>query len=216
VDVDDVLIPGQHQAFGGNLVAAGVAAGSGPAGAGAVADLRPVDPRDAGQVDGLDRPGQVPVQAGRRPVSIGAEARHDALLVWLHPIEPAGDPQGDHRKAQQRQSPPAAEPAAGGAAQQPADEVLCLGDQPVQVGDRSAAAEWPAATERPAAEWSAAALAAPVTGGAAPSSAGRHAAAGAAGRGPATLRSSSLRTSSGTTTLGVTRVAPGTWAAIAW
>ena len=98
-----------------------------------------------GQQHGLDRPGQVVVQPRQRGAVIGAEAQHHALLVRLHAVEAAGQPE------RRRPRPPAATPrrrrgrappARGGrprAAAEPgrqhaAHEALDAGDQFVEVG----------------------------------------------------------------------------------
>src|SRR5581483_4144220 len=163
VDVDDVLIPGQHQAFRGHVAPAAVGV---VAARRAVADFGAVDAGDGGQQDLLDRPGQVPVQAGVGAVAVGAETQHDAEFVRLHAVEAAGEPQQDDGDADQQQRPAAGEAHAGAAAataDDAADGGLQAGDQQVDVGDArtaGAATAWSAGTRAAgaaAAPWAAAA-----------------------------------------------------------
>ena len=100
-----------------------------PPGAGAEADFGAVDAGNGRQLHLFDRPGDVPMQTGRRPIVIGAETQNHALLVGLHAIEAAGDPKHDDRQQQQNQATAVGEPAepaaagttAGSAAQKAAD-----------------------------------------------------------------------------------------------
>src|SRR5208283_2385699 len=77
---------------------------------GAVADLGTVDPGDRRGFHPLDRPRPVPVQSGAGAVNIGAEAQHHTLLVRLHAINTAGEPECDDGQAEQRQAASAAGP----------------------------------------------------------------------------------------------------------
>ena len=70
----------------------------------------------AGRQHALDRPGQVVVQAGQRGAVEGAEAQHHALLVRLHAIEAAGEPERHDDQRDQRQAAPAGEPRRAGTA----------------------------------------------------------------------------------------------------
>ena len=94
----------------------------------------------AGSRTRLDRPGQVVVQAGQRGAVERAEAQHDALLVRLHAIDAAGQPQRhDGEPIRARPRPPVKPPRGPRAAQDGADERLQPGDQRVEVGQRAAA-----------------------------------------------------------------------------
>ena len=66
----------------------------------------------AGVSDPLDRPGQMIVEAGQRRAVERAEAQHHALLVRLHAIDAAGEPQRHDGEADQREAAPAGEPPA--------------------------------------------------------------------------------------------------------
>ena len=149
VDVDNVFVAGQHQAFGQHVAPAGVAPRLHPAArARAEADFGAVDPCDGRLFDPLDRPWQMPVQTGRGPVGVGAEPQDNALLVRLDTIDAAAQPEHDQGKGKDRQATAAGEiaaksaPAKTAAAQHSADEGLRLSNKLIQIG-------------RPAAEWSA-------------------------------------------------------------
>ena len=69
--------------------------------------------RVTGSPHRLDRPGQVVVQTRAGGAGEGAEAQHHALLVRLHAIEAAGEPDHDDRDAEQSQAAAAAEAPPG-------------------------------------------------------------------------------------------------------
>ena len=80
IDVDDVLVAGQHQALSGmSRPAVPVSI------VGELADGDAVHAGDASACRPLDRVGQAEIQAGRRVAVDIAEAKHDAELVWLDP-----------------------------------------------------------------------------------------------------------------------------------
>ena len=135
VDVDDVLVAGQHQRLFRHLTRGRAARAL----AGAVADLGAVDAGDAGRQHGLDRIGQVVVEARlRRPV-VGAEAQHDADLVGLHAVEAADQPDDDDCGDDDGDTGAGAEIAR----QQPAKPVLPAAQQLLEIGRlRAAAARW--------------------------------------------------------------------------
>src|SRR5258708_3932469 len=91
LDVDDVLVAGQHQPFFRHRPAAAAA----HVGGRAEADVEAVDARDLRQHHGFDRCGDVPAQAGIGALHPLAEAQNHADLVGLHAVEAAGDPQRD-------------------------------------------------------------------------------------------------------------------------
>ena len=89
------------------------------------------------------------VEAGQRGAVERAEAQHHALLVRLHAIDAAGEPQRHDGEADQREAAPAGEaPARTAAAEERADVGLEPGDQRIEVGHRARPAR--AAAERPA------------------------------------------------------------------
>ncbi len=87
VDVDDVLVAGQHQRLFRQLARAG-----GATLARAIADLGAVDAGDARRQHALDRGRQMVIEPRLGRAVIGAEAQHDADLVRLHPVEAARHP----------------------------------------------------------------------------------------------------------------------------
>ncbi len=91
VDVDDVLVAGQHFGFGGNVRARAVAVLVRDA----IADIDLALMRHVQRVGGLDGPGQVIVDARRRARDIAAEAQHDALLIGADEIDARGEPYDD-------------------------------------------------------------------------------------------------------------------------
>src|SRR6185312_8908370 len=108
IDVDDILVAGQHQRFLRHLPRA-------PAPrsrlGGAVADLHPVLPGHAGRLDALDRRRQMIIEPGLGRAIVGAEAEHDADLVGQYPVEPADQPQHDDRDDRDRHTGAGTEPA---------------------------------------------------------------------------------------------------------
>ncbi len=103
IDVDDVLVAGQHQAFFRHVA-------HGAAAPGRIVDQRHAD-RDGGdaqrlrQLHGLDRIWQMIVQPGLRIADIFTEAQHDAELLGLDPVKAGCEPdrhreQKDHHDAE--------------------------------------------------------------------------------------------------------------------
>ena len=151
IDVDDVLVAGQHEAFRQDVASGRVAAALNcPGRAGTKADLGAVDPGHGGPFDPFDGPGDVPVQARRGPVFVGAEAQHDPLLVRLYAVEAAGEPKCYDHGEQDRH---AAETHAMTAGQQVTNESLGLADYTFDVG------QWTIGPERTTAARTAAARA---------------------------------------------------------
>ena len=101
IDVDDVFIAGQHQAFFRHVprrLSAAKITGT------AITDLDLIDPCDFGRLDGLDGGGQVIVEAGlcrRHPF---AKAQHDTLFIRLHAVKATGGPNGNGDQDYQRQA----------------------------------------------------------------------------------------------------------------
>ena len=93
IDIDDVLVAGEHQALFGHV--ADRARGVADVGRAAHADLDAIDARHFGQLDLLDRIGPAEIQTGRKLADIFAESEHDAELVGI-------DPNGEAEKADRR------------------------------------------------------------------------------------------------------------------
>ena len=128
IDIDDVLVAGQHQAFFRH-VAHGAAAPR------RIVDQRHAD-RDGGdaqrlrQQHGLDRIGQMIVQAGLHGAHMLAEAQHDAEFFRLH-AEKSGQSPDRQRADQHQRDAHAAEMAAGQKLLQP---VLAAPQQVLKIG----------------------------------------------------------------------------------
>ncbi len=105
----------------------------------AIADLGAVDAGYRGQQDVLDRPGQVPVEAGLGTVAVSAEAHHHPEFVRLHPVEAGAKPEQYHHEAEQEDGPAAGEAhaRAATAAEEAAHERLQAGDEHVDIGHRA-------------------------------------------------------------------------------
>ena len=140
IDVDDVLVAGEHQALGRHVPRGGAARrGLARVGRAAIADIDAVHAGDGGKIDRLDGPGQVVVEPGRGEAGEGAEAEHHALLVGLDAVEAGGEPDRDHGDGEQREAPPPGRAARHEAAQpglEPGDELIEI------VGRRRAVAPW--------------------------------------------------------------------------
>ena len=128
VDVDDVLVAGQHQAFLRH-VAHGAAAPRGIVDQGH-ADGNGGDAQRLRQQHGLDRIRQVIVQAGLGVADIFAEAQHDAELFRLHAIEAGHAPDRDRADHDQRN----AEPGEIAAGQQLLQPVLTAPQEILEIG----------------------------------------------------------------------------------
>src|SRR6266536_2695084 len=108
LDVDDVLVPGKHQALFGN-VAHGAAA--------AVvldephADVDLVHAQSLRGERGLDRIRYVIIEPGLHIADVFAEPQHDAELVGLDPEEAGKSPQRQHGERDQRKAAAAETPA---------------------------------------------------------------------------------------------------------
>ena len=109
IDIDDVLVAGQHQTFFGHVAHGGAAA---KVVDDAHADVDLADLERLGRQDRLDRIGPVIVQARRpRLTDLLAEAQHDADLVRLD-AEEAREAPKDHSDQRNDQEAPVAETAA--------------------------------------------------------------------------------------------------------
>ncbi len=109
IDIDDVLVAGEHQAFLGHVADGGAAPQilDQPH-----ADIDAVDARDLGREHGLDRVRQVIVEAWLGVAHVLAEAQHHAELVRIDPEE-AGEAPDRQRRQHDQGEPLAAEAAAG-------------------------------------------------------------------------------------------------------
>ena len=87
LDVDDVLVVGQHQRFLVDLVLRRVA----------VADLDGPHLREVDELDRLDRERQVPARARLRGLGVLAEARDDAAAAFVDDVEAAREPDDERR-----------------------------------------------------------------------------------------------------------------------
>ena len=94
VDIDDVLVAGQHQRLFRHLPARPRR----PALARAKADLGAIDAGDARPLHALDRRRPVIIEAGLGHAVVGAEAQHDTDLVGQHPVDAARQPQNNNRR----------------------------------------------------------------------------------------------------------------------
>jgi hypothetical protein len=88
LDVDDVLVLGQHHRFLGVAVRRGVA----------IADLDGAHLLEIDDVDRFDREGQVPARPGLRGLRVLAEAGHDAAPAFVDDIEAAREPDEEHER----------------------------------------------------------------------------------------------------------------------
>ena len=127
VDVDDVLVAGQHQAL--------VRRPRAPSRCGAIsaAERKPISTRlervTLGVEHGLDRRGEVPVEARLGGLGPLAEAQHHALLVRLHAIEAARQPDRDQDQRDRDQRLAIAAEAAAGAARKDLPDLLLAAAQ---------------------------------------------------------------------------------------
>ena len=110
IDVDDVLVAGQHQTLLRHV--ADRARSVADLGSAAHADLDAVDARHLGQLNLLDRIGPAEIQAGRELAHIFAEPEHDAELVGVNPNgEAEKADESDQHDGGQRQERTAHAPA---------------------------------------------------------------------------------------------------------
>ena len=103
IDVDDVLVAGEHQAFLRHVARRWCRRA--PIVDLAHADVDLVDAQRLGREHGLDRIRQVVIQAGLHLAHFLAEAQHDAELVRLDPEEAGEAPQRDRRQRRAARSP---------------------------------------------------------------------------------------------------------------
>jgi hypothetical protein len=155
VDIDDVLIAGEHQGFLGHF---GRARATARREAGTVADLDAIDARDRRRQRLFDRPRPMIIETRRRWPVIGAEMQHDALLIRLDTINAAGEPKDDDKG---RAQPPNSRSAANAAGQNFTQCILELAQRVVEIGrlesaTATAAARSPRTRASPAAPWAAA------------------------------------------------------------
>ena len=134
LDVDDVLIARQHQAFLADVAGAGRA---GRVVAGAEPDLDPVDARHLGSLDMPDRRRPIVMQARRRGLDPLAEDELDPLLVRLDAVDAEGEPDDEHDQDHQKQ--PATGPEHAARKRAP-ETILALAQKLFQVR-RTVAAE---------------------------------------------------------------------------
>ena len=126
IDVDDVLVAGQHQAFLRHVAHRGAAADVFDR---AHADIDLVDAQRRRRQRGLDRIGQVIVQARLHLADELAEPQHDAELVGLDAEEAGKAPEHDRRQRDQRDAA-----AAEIAGQQAAQPVLAPAQEFLEIG----------------------------------------------------------------------------------
>ena len=88
LDVDDVLVIGQHHRFLVDLVLRRVA----------IADLDRLHLRELDELDGFDGKGQVPAGSGLRRLGVLAEARHDTAATFVDDVEAAGEPDDEDQR----------------------------------------------------------------------------------------------------------------------
>jgi len=130
VDVDDVFIAGQHQAFFGH-----VARGLGIVGLAGqdVTDIELIFARDLGRLDTLDRPGDVIIDARRGAADKLAEAQDHTLFIGIDDIDSREQPDHDHDKTRDHGT------AAAEAARQGLPELLLAALQKLfEIGRRAA------------------------------------------------------------------------------
>ncbi len=144
IDIDDILVAGEHQALFGHV--ADGARGLAVLGRAAHADLDAVDAGHLRQLDRLDRIGPAEVEAGRQQAHELAEAQHDAELLRIdaHREAEKAD-EGDERHGEQDREGSAHAPAGNGLA----DAVLAAAQNFLKVGLLAGAAG--ARAPRPAA-----------------------------------------------------------------
>ena len=160
LNLDDVLVAGQHQAFFGN--AAG--ADSGGSSRGAEADIFAVDPRDFRRQHPFKWRRCLKVKTGRCGPHELAEAEDHALLVGLDPVHHGKSPENQGKDQQYEDTPTGAE-ATG---DEPAQLVLTPAHEFFEVGGFAAG---PARTPGPLTAAAAATTASAAAPGAASSSA---------------------------------------------
>jgi hypothetical protein len=127
IDIHDVLVAGQHQAFF-RYGAAGSAAAR--VLHRAHADIDAVDTRDFRRKRGLDRIGHVIVEAGLGVAHVFAEAQHHPELVGIDPEESGKSPH-HHRDQSDQGDPLTAQTAAG---QRLAQPLLATAQELLQIG----------------------------------------------------------------------------------
>ncbi len=128
IDVDDVLVAGQHQRLFGHLARSDLAGRlhfTRP-----IADLGSIDPRDARRQHPLDRARQMIVEPRLGRAVIGAKAQHDADLVGEHAIKTARQPDHDDGEDDDGDPGAGAEPAR----QQPPKPVLAPAQHFLEIG----------------------------------------------------------------------------------
>src|SRR5207244_346065 len=129
VDIDDVLVTGQHQGFFRHL-ARHRAADRRTLGA-AVADRGPVDAGHAGRQHLLDRAREVVAEAGLGGPIIGPKAQHDTDLVRVYGVDAACHPAPDNNERPDRNPTPVTEAARR---QHPPEAILAATQQLFEIG----------------------------------------------------------------------------------
>src|SRR5262249_4594203 len=132
IDVDDVLVAGEHQALFRNVARGGAAPRILDQ---AHADVDPAIARNFRRQRLLDRIGQMIIEAWLRELRELAEAQHHSLLVGLHAVEAGEHPECD-RGDNQEHAAPAAERAAW---QDALQAILAAADQLFEIGRGRAA-----------------------------------------------------------------------------
>ena len=100
INIDNILIAREHQAFFGDVTTLAPIARARPA----KADIDLMDGRDFGAQDRFNRVGQMPVQARIGDLDHFAKAHDDALLVGLDTINARGQPHQKHQHPNPDQS----------------------------------------------------------------------------------------------------------------
>ena len=95
VDIDDVLITGQHQAFLGDIANIVVASNRTER---AETDVCLVSFLDVGFLNGADRPRRPKIQARLCGVNVTAEKKFDTVFTRLHTVQAAKQPDDDDKK----------------------------------------------------------------------------------------------------------------------
>src|SRR4029077_2893519 len=134
VDVDDVLVAGQHQGLFRHL--AGRCATARTLGV-AIADLGPVDAGHARLEHPLDRRRQMVIQAGLGRSVVGTKAQHHPDLIGIDGIDPARHPGADDDERPERYPAPAAKTARR---QHTSETILAAAQHLLEIGRLGAAA----------------------------------------------------------------------------
>ena len=135
LDVDDVLVLGEHRRFLGVAIRRRVA----------IAEFDRAHLREIDELDRLDRRRQVPARAGERRLGVLAEAGDDAPTALVDDVEAAREPHHHDQSDEQpeaaaelaqagRLRPAAAAAAAAAATEDPGEALIEVAPQLVEVG----------------------------------------------------------------------------------